>query len=55
MTMITQKTPLVIGDEALTIKTADISLTNKEEPLSAMPLEDKDNQGGTYVCFSNGP
>jgi hypothetical protein len=29
------------------IKTAGVSLTNKEEQLSAMPLEDKDNQGGT--------
>ena len=38
-----------------TIKMAGVSLTNKEEELSAMPLEDKDNQGGTWVCISNGP
>ena len=40
---------------SLTIKTADISLTNKEEQLSTMLLEDKDNQGGTWVCISNEP
>ena len=28
-------------------KTAGVLLTNKEEQLSATPLEDKDNQGGT--------
>ena len=38
-----------------TIKMAGVSLTNKEEELSAMPLEDKDNQGGTWVYISNGP
>jgi hypothetical protein len=32
---------------SLIIKTAGVSLTNKEEQLSAMPLEDKDNRGGT--------
>jgi hypothetical protein len=31
----------------LIIKVAGVSLTNKEEQLSAMPLEDKDNQGET--------
>jgi hypothetical protein len=31
----------------LSHKTAGVSLTNKEEQLSAMLLEDKDNQGGT--------
>ena len=40
---------------SLTIKMVGVSLTNKEEELSAMPLEDKDNQGGTWVCISNGP
>ena len=39
---------------SLTIKMAGVSLTNKEE-LSATPLEDKDNQGGTWVYISNGP
>jgi hypothetical protein len=34
---------------------AGVSLTNKEEQLSAMPLEDKDNQGETWVCISNEP
>jgi hypothetical protein len=34
---------------------AGVSLINKEEQLSAMPLEDKDNQGGTWVCISNEP
>jgi hypothetical protein len=37
----------------LTIKTAGVSLSNKEEQLFATPLEDKDNQGGTRVCISN--
>ena len=37
---------------SLTIKTASISPTNKEEQLSATPL---DNQGGTWVCISNEP
>jgi hypothetical protein len=32
---------------SLAIKTAGVSLTNKEEQLSAMPLEGKDNQGGS--------
>jgi hypothetical protein len=31
---------------SLTIKMAGVSLINKEEQLSAMPLEDKYNQGG---------
>jgi hypothetical protein len=31
----------------LTIKMAGVLLTNKEEELSAMPLEGKENQGGT--------
>jgi hypothetical protein len=31
----------------LTIKMAGVSLINKEEELSAMPLEGKENQGGT--------
>jgi hypothetical protein len=31
----------------LIIKAAGVSLINKEEQLSAMPLEEKDNQGGT--------
>jgi hypothetical protein len=31
------------------------SLTNKEEQLSSMLLEDKNNQGGTRVCIFNGP
>jgi hypothetical protein len=31
---------------SLTINTAGVSLINKEEQLSAMPLEVKDNQGG---------
>ena len=34
---------------------AGVSLTNKEEELSATPLEDKDNQGETWVYISNGP
>jgi hypothetical protein len=34
---------------------AGVSLTNKEEQLFAMLLEDKDNQGGTWVCISNDP
>jgi hypothetical protein len=38
----------------MTIKAPAASLTNKEE-LSAMPLEDKNNQGGTRVCIFNGP
>ena len=38
-----------------TIKMVGVSLTIKEEELSATPLEDKDNQGGTWVCISNGP
>jgi hypothetical protein len=36
----------------LIIKTAGVSLTNKEQ-LFTTPLEDKDNQGGTRVCISN--
>jgi hypothetical protein len=40
---------------SLIIKTASISLTNKEEQLSTMLLEDKDNQGGTWVYISNEP
>ena len=40
---------------SLTMKMTGVSLTNKEEELSAMPLEDKDNQGTTWVCISNGP
>jgi hypothetical protein len=32
---------------SLIIKMAGVSLTNKEEQLFAMLLEDKDNQGGT--------
>jgi hypothetical protein len=31
---------------SLTIKMAGVSLINKEEQVSTMPLEDKDNQGG---------
>jgi hypothetical protein len=42
-------------DPSLTIKTPAASLTNKEEQLSAMSLEDKNNQGGTRVCVFNGP
>ena len=38
---------------SLIIKTTGISLTNKEEQLSTILLEDKDNQGGTRVCISN--
>ena len=63
-TMNTQKTPLshwrwsfhANSNEvpSLIIKTAGISLTNKEE-LSATPLDDKDNQGETWVYISNGP
>jgi hypothetical protein len=34
-------------DPSLTIKMTGASLTNIEEQLSAMPPEDKDNQGGT--------
>ena len=34
---------------SLIIKTAGISLSNREEQLSAMPLEDKDKQGGNWV------
>ena len=30
-------------------KTAGVSLTNQEEQLFVTPLEDKDNQGGTWV------
>ena len=37
---------------SLTIKMAGISLTNKEEQLSAMPL---DNQGGTWVASPMNP
>ena len=40
---------------SLTIKTVGISLTKKQEQLFAMPLEDKDNQGGIWVCISNEP
>ena len=36
-------------------KTAVISLTNKEEQLSAMPLEDEDNQGGICVHVPKEP
>jgi len=32
---------------------AGVSLTNKKEQLSTMPLEDKHNKGGTWVCISN--
>jgi hypothetical protein len=39
----------------LTIKALVALLTNKEEQLSVMPLEDKNNQGGTRVCIFNGP
>jgi hypothetical protein len=42
-------------DPSLTIKALATSLTNKEEQLSAMLLEDKTNQGGTRVCIFNGP
>jgi hypothetical protein len=42
-------------DHSLTIKAPPTSLTNKEEQLSAMPLEDKNNQGGTRGCIFNGP
>jgi hypothetical protein len=42
-------------DPSLTIKASAVSLTNKEEQLFAMPLEDKNNQGGTRVCIFNGP
>jgi hypothetical protein len=31
---------------SLTINMAGVSLINKEEQVSTMPLEDKDNQGG---------
>jgi alpha-D-ribose 1-methylphosphonate 5-triphosphate synthase subunit PhnL len=31
------------------------SLTNKEEQLSTMLLEDKNNQGENMVCIFNGP
>ena len=63
-TMNTQKTPLshrrwsflANSNEvpSLIIKTAGVSLTNKEE-LSTTPSEDKDNQGETWVYISNGP
>jgi hypothetical protein len=42
-------------DPSLTIKMATALLINKEKQLSAMPLEDKNNQGGTRVCIFNGP
>ena len=64
-TMVTQKTPLshwrwtfhanTNEVPSLIIKMVIVSLTNKEEELSAMPLEDKDNQGETWVYISNGP
>jgi hypothetical protein len=41
-------------DPSLTIKAFVVSLTNKEEQLSTMPLEDKNNRG-TRVCIFNGP
>ena len=63
-TMVTQKTPIshwrwslyASTNEVLssTINMAGVSLTNKEEELSAKPLEDKDNQGRTWVYISNG-
>ena len=37
---------------SLIIKTAGVLLTNKEEQLSATPLDD---HGGTRVCISNEP
>ena len=54
--MVAQRHPEVIEDEvsmrvpevpSLIIKTASVSLTNKEEQLSATPLQDKDDQVGT--------
>jgi len=42
-------------DPSLTIKMVGVMLINKEEQLSAALLEDKDNQGGTWVCISNEP
>jgi len=38
---------------SLTIKTVGTLLSKIEEQLSAILLEDKDNQGGTRVCISN--
>ena len=64
-TMVTQKTPLshwrwsfhanTNEVPSLIIKIAGVSLTNKEEELSTMPLEDKDNQGGTWVASPMNP
>ena len=63
MTMVARWHPYSLENEAFTqvpmkvppstIKTAGVSLINREEQLSTMPLEDKDNQGGTWVCSSN--
>jgi hypothetical protein len=36
-------------------KAAGVSLTNKEEQLSAMLLEDKDNQGGLELASPMNP
>jgi hypothetical protein len=36
-------------------KAAGVSLTNKEEQLSAMLLEDKDNQGGLEFASAMNP
>jgi hypothetical protein len=63
--MITKKTPLSYWRWSFhastsevpssTIKAAGVSLTNKDEQLSAKLLDDKDNQGRTWVCISNEP
>jgi hypothetical protein len=42
-------------DSFLTLKAPATSLINKEEQLSAMPLENKNNQGRTRACIFNGP